>query len=104
MFLGWGTDGFTKRNEDFRETARKWRQNLHGEKTVVVTHAPPANTKLDALENNMHVGNIDIRKEIERIQPILSISGHIHESEGKQDRIGKTLCVNPGWNGMVLDV
>src|SRR3989344_281765 len=98
VFMGWGTDGFTRRSEDFRITARRWRQKLHGEKTVIVTHAPPYKTKLDLLDQ--HVGNADIRKEIERIQPVLAISGHIHETEGKQDKIGKTLCVNPGWKGM----
>ena len=101
-FLGWGTDGFTRRNEDFRITARGWRQRLHDEKIVLVTHAPPYNTRLDLLDE--HIGNADARKEIERIQPVLAISGHIHENEGKQDRIGKTLCVNPGWKGMVLRV
>ena len=102
-FVGWGTDGFTKRSEDFRTTAREWRNKLTpNARVVLITHAPPHGTKLDRLEE--HVGNKDIRAAIERIQPVLAVSGHIHETEGKQDKIGRTLCVNPGWKGMVLTV
>ncbi|HLC20453.1 MAG TPA: metallophosphoesterase [Candidatus Nanoarchaeia archaeon] len=102
-FLGWGTDGFNRRSDEFREVARQWRRELTAEdhKIVLITHAPPFGTVLDNLEKE-HIGNKDIRLAIERIQPNISISGHIHENEGKKDTIGDTLCVNPGWKGMVL--
>ena len=104
-FLGWGTDGFTKRSEEFRMVARKWRQKLTADDTtiVLVTHAPPHGTMLDKLDKE-HIGNKDIRTAIEWIQPVLAISGHIHENEGRRDKIGKTVAVNPGWKGMVLTV
>ncbi len=104
-FLGWGTDGFTRRSQAFRKVARAWRRKLNSEDKmiVLVTHAPPYNTALDALDKE-HVGNADIRKEIELIKPELAISGHIHETEGKSDKVGETLVVNPGKNGMVLKV
>ena len=103
-FIGWGTDGFTRHSDEFRELQREWRRMLTpNQKVVLVTHAPPYKTNLDKIGND-YVGNADIRKGIERIQPILAIAGHIHENEGKQDRIGKTVCVNPGWKGMVLAV
>ncbi|HLD33812.1 MAG TPA: metallophosphoesterase [Candidatus Nanoarchaeia archaeon] len=102
VFLGWGTDGFSRRNSDFRDAIRSLKPQLGNEKIVLVTHAPPHGTSLDRLEE--HVGNKDIRAAIERIQPVLAVSGHIHETEGKQYKIGKTLCVNPGWKGMVLTV
>jgi len=101
-FLGWGTDGFNRRSEEFRTLSRLWRP-LAAEKTVLVTHAPPYGTKLDKLDKE-HIGNVDIRKAIERIQPVLAVSGHIHENEGKQDKIGKTFCINPGWKGAVLEI
>ncbi len=99
-FLGWGTDGFTRHSDEFRELQREWRRTVHG-KTVLVTHAPPYKTTLDLIGKD-HVGNADVRKGIERLQPLLAISGHIHENEGEQDKIGNTVCVNPGWKGMVL--
>lgn len=104
-FLGWGTDGFSRHSDAFRSVARSWRRHLTNEDDtiILVTHAPPYKTKLDAL-NGGFVGNADIRREIERIKPRLAISGHIHENAGKQDRIGSTIIINPGWNGMVVEI
>jgi uncharacterized protein len=36
-----------------------------------------------------------VRRAIERFQPLAALHGHIHESPG-MNRIGRTLCVNPG--------
>jgi len=44
---------------------------------------------------NKHVGSVAVRKAIEQYQPLLTLHGHIHESEGFH-YIGKTLSVNPG--------
>lgn len=41
------------------------------------------------------VGSRAVRSAIERIQPLLSLHGHIHESKAAA-RIGRTLCLNPG--------
>lgn len=105
VFLGWGTDGFSTHSEEFRKTERWWRQKLTvaDRNIILVTHAPPNNTELDNL-NGSHVGNIDIRKGIERIKPKLHICGHLHENAGKEGRIGSTTIVNPGWKGMVIEV
>lgn len=41
------------------------------------------------------VGSRSVRTAIERVQPVLSLHGHIHESRAAA-RIGRTLAVNPG--------
>lgn len=41
------------------------------------------------------VGSRSVRAAIERVQPILSLHGHIHESRAAA-RIGRTLALNPG--------
>jgi putative phosphoesterase len=69
---------------------------------IMVTHTPPFGTKIDALWT--HVGSKAIRKEIERIQPDIAICGHIHETFGKSEKIGKTTVVNVGKNGIIIDV
>jgi len=41
------------------------------------------------------VGSSSIRTAVEKLQPLLVLSGHIHESRGTA-KIGKTLIINPG--------
>ena len=38
------------------------------------------------------------------LKPDLVISGHLHETAGKEDKIGKTRLINPGPFGKILDV
>ena len=103
IFLGYGGDGFSVRDPEFRKIAREWYGKYNSQKIVLVTHGPPAGTKLDIL-GDRHVGNIDYRKFIERIKPKLAISGHLHETAGAVDKIGKTKLVNPCWEGMVIEL
>src|SRR5207302_537651 len=70
--------------------------------------APPHGSGLDeapALKENMSyvaggralrpVGSTSVRAAVERVQPVLSLHGHIHEGKGAT-RIGPTLVLNPG--------
>ena len=41
------------------------------------------------------VGSHAVRSAIERLQPVLSLHGHIHESRGSV-QIGRSVVVNPG--------
>lgn len=62
---------------------------------LLVSHTPPANTRLDRLIHGQHVGSTAIRRIIETHQPDLCITGHIHEAKG-EDRLGRTTIINPG--------
>lgn len=66
-----------------------------GEPLVLVTHQPAYNIALDSVGNGRHTGSRMLRQFIEKHQPLLALSGHIHEAPGT-DTIGSTLCVNPG--------
>ena len=67
---------------------------------IYVMHAPPYGTNLDVLYDGRHIGSRAIRHFIEAHQPYLTLHGHIHESPAMSgsyvDRIGRTLCINPG--------
>ncbi len=65
------------------------------DKIVLVTHAPPHNTKCDVVVTGQHVGSVKVREFIEEHQPVLCVCGHIHESRAV-DVIGVTKVVNPG--------
>lgn len=62
---------------------------------ILVTHNPPYNTKLDMIQTGIHVGSKTVRSFIEKHQPILSISAHIHEARGI-DKLGDCSLINSG--------
>lgn len=66
-----------------------------GDNVVLVTHQPAWGTRLDLRDSGRHSGSAAVRDFIERYQPILAISGHIHEASGI-DQLGATTLLNPG--------
>ena len=65
-----------------------------GRPTILVSHQPPFGTACD-LARGQHVGSKSLRAAVERHQPDLVFSGHIHESIGA-GTIGSSRLVNPG--------
>jgi Icc-related predicted phosphoesterase len=68
--------------------------------TIYVCHTPPADTPLDQMPNDKHVGSRALRAFIETHAPPLTLHGHIHEAPRMSGRyafrLGATWCVNPG--------
>lgn len=62
---------------------------------IMIIHNPPYNTSVDKISAGMHVGSPRIRQIIETVQPLVVVTGHIHESYGIET-MGKTLVINPG--------
>ena len=67
---------------------------------ILVSHQPPRDTVTDLARIGRHVGSESVRAFISKTQPILCLTGHIHEARG-MDSIGRTKIVNPGplWKG-----
>ena len=79
-------------------------------RTIVAIHVPPYDSKIDTcpdLDKDLKIitrgsqvvlksaGSPAVRSFIEKVQPLLALHGHIHESPG-HTRIGRTLCINAG--------
>ena len=62
---------------------------------ILISHQPPLNTKADRVAPGLHVGSQSVRLFIEKVQPLLCFTGHIHEGQGI-DQIGRTQIINPG--------
>ncbi|WP_300161867.1 metallophosphoesterase family protein [Solidesulfovibrio sp.] len=62
---------------------------------VMVCHTPPHGTATDVVGGGVHVGSQAVRAFIERVQPAVCLTGHIHEARAV-DRLGATTVVNPG--------
>jgi Icc-related predicted phosphoesterase len=74
---------------------------------IFVCHAPPHQTRLDRLPHiDYPVGSRAVRAFIEQRRPMCSLHGHIHESPGLTgafcDRVGDTMCINPGQDNQRL--
>jgi len=80
------------------------------ERTIAIIHVPPIGSGLDTcpdLDKNLKIitqggqvvmkqaGSPAVKAFIERVQPMLTLHGHIHESPGHV-RNGRTLMINAG--------
>ena len=85
------TDGYSKVKD------AKWK--------IMVCHTPPKDTAIDVIRSGLHVGSSVVRDFIVQYKPDVCISGHIHESRGK-DRVGVTVVLNAGMfrDGWYLEV
>jgi len=108
--IGCGGGGFTQQHAEFEMSEKKFADSMkklrmqdNKYKTILVTHQPPFKTLLDPVYGD-HSGSTSIRKFIEKHQPEYCITGHIHENEGKQDKIGKTIILNPGPLGKIIEI
>jgi Icc-related predicted phosphoesterase len=70
---------------------------------VLVVHSPPRG-HVDASGAGRHLGSEAILRAIEAKRPPLAVCGHIHESWGRESRIGPTRVVNLGPTGKLLEI
>jgi len=68
------------------------------EHLILMAHNAPLGTRTDRVRSGQSVGSRAVRDFIEKYQPEVCITGHIHESKAV-DRIGKTQIINPGLFG-----
>ncbi len=111
---GWSnrTPWDTHREEDEEQLAVRYEamtsQLKDPHNAIFNIHVPPYRSGLDEaaeLDKDLRpvlagnsvipVGSTALRSAIEKVQPLVSLHGHIHEGRGAT-RIGKTLCINPG--------
>lgn len=90
-----GTTPNERNDTDLASDINQHYEEKEGKNIILVTHNPPHGVKTDKVAPLVHVGSKLIRKFIEEKEPILAISGHIHEAFGV-DSIGHTLLLNPG--------
>lgn len=90
-----------KRYFDEKGTIEEDLNNIHASnKTIMAIHQPPYSVNLDVCYNNRRVGSKAVYDWIEREQPLLVLSGHIHENyeviKTWYADIGKTRVIQPG--------
>ena len=92
--------GWEKKEDEMERDLEELAKQSDPKKTVYVFHSPPYDTSLDIAHNGKHMGSKAVRRFVERDQPLIVLSGHVHESFRKtgkvMDRIGETPCYNAG--------
>ena len=100
--IGYGGDGFSTERDDLDAFTATLPEDL-AQRSIVMTHAPPEGSVLDDLEGD-HVGDRSVRRLIERVRPLLALSGHIHEHFHDGGTIGDTIIANPGDTGTLITI
>ncbi len=101
-FIGYGGGGFSLTEPDFSKFISKNKEKIKG-RIVLAVHAPIYNTKIDKIYGE-HYGNKTFRDFIEKKQPELVICGHFHETAGITDKIKRSLIINPGPDGKIIEI
>jgi len=104
-FIGWGGGGFQYDYPEFDKFIERNVARLKGKKLVLVTHAPPYNTTLDDVFGS-HVGSKTFIRFVKKYknQLVAYFCGHIHECMKNTQKVGKCLMLNPGADGMVVEI
>jgi len=103
LIVGFGGGGFSLTDPRFEKFVKDSSKIISKyDKVVLVTHAPPYDTKLDIVGKS-HVGNKSIKDFIEKYQPLYALSGHIHDCHGAVQKIKNSALINLGPKGTVIE-
>ncbi len=94
-FGGSNKSPFGTPSEYSEEEIMEGLSRLSFENMILVTHVPPYETKLDKIGKDTSIGSTSVRSIIEKMKPIVAVSGHVHESRAI-DSIDNTKILNPG--------
>ncbi len=77
-------------------------------RAVYVLHGPPSGLGLDTIRGGAGVGSAATLAFLGRVQPLLSLHGHIHESPEESGtwraKVGRTVSLQPGQSAAGLTV
>lgn len=88
--------------KEIMNTLKKAHSNLKGiEKKIMVTHMHPFGSLSEASGVK---GSKAITDAIKQFRPKFLLHGHIHETAGADEMIGKTRVINVGRQGTIIEV
>ncbi|MBI4896378.1 MAG: metallophosphoesterase [Candidatus Aenigmarchaeota archaeon] len=73
----------------------------HATKKVMVTHVHPSGGTVEELT---FPGSDAVRRAIEKFKPDIHVSGHIHDTEGTVEKMGKTTVICTGKYGTIFEI
>tara|TARA_Y100000310_G_C20603690_1_gene774379 strand:- start:105 stop:704 length:600 start_codon:yes stop_codon:yes gene_type:complete len=108
LFFAYGGGGFSFNDGGLdkwvAETKSKIKSLGKNKKRVFFSHPPPYGTELDKLPQIGHRGCMSVRNAIKILKPDIASSGHFHETFFEKDKVKKSLIINPGDCGTILEI
>ena len=87
-----------------QELARRLEKFAGLSPLILVCHTPPFETDLDRVGPGRHAGSTSVAAFLEKHPPEYFFCGHIHECGGVEARLGRTVAVNLGKKGYLLEI
>lgn len=85
---------FEPSGQEIKNAVETLSQRMNADTNIGVIHQPPSECNLDIADGE-HVGSPEVRELLEESDFQLVLTGHIHESRGR-DSFNGTVAVNPG--------
>ena len=100
---GYGDIGIHQLTEkEFFSTLNQAHESVKNmKKKIMVTHVQPSDSVLGL---GVFPGSTGVRKAIDEFQPDVHICGHVHETHGVEEIIGKTRVINVGKTGRIIEI
>jgi uncharacterized protein len=103
LLIGWGGGGFSFQDRGFERFVSGLKVDDFS-RVILVTHAPPFETCLDEVQDGVHVGNDSIKRFILKNRPLVAVSGHIHETSSLVCDLEGVVLINPGPEGVIIEI
>jgi Icc-related predicted phosphoesterase len=72
-------------------------------KKIMVTHVHPKYSTMAGMTME-NFGSVGVSKALRALQPDILLCSHLHEAEGIEEKIGKTIVINVGKEGKIIEL
>ena len=91
--------------EIFTLLERGFKKVKDSKKTIMVTHVHPSGTKMGKLGHPLvRNGSTGVNEAVKKFKPDILICSHVHEASGIEEKLGKTLVINVGTEGKIINI
>ena len=104
IIIGYGGGGFANHDHAFEKFMSDLQPRLAEKPQIWLLHGPPFDVGIDEIPGWGPTGCRSRRRMIEVFRPKLVVAGHIHQNHGMISGIGSTTIINPGPEGILIDL
>ena len=106
-FFGFGSASLgpfpVSEDQIYSKLKSNFRKIKDARKKVMITHAHPSGSVMENFSQFIS-GSDAVRQAIDSFKPDILLCGHVHEASGIEEKIGKTLVINAGKYGRIIEL